>query len=75
VPYFLDTTPKWSNRGKLRNELQPMLNDMFGAGYLENLSVLGQDSEEMSLLAEKYIFAPFWEKLQWSEVSSTYKIC
>lgn len=45
-----------------------MLEDMFGSGYLENLSVLGEDSTEMSILAEKYIFAPFWEKLKWSEV-------
>jgi hypothetical protein len=25
VPYFKDTTPTWSNRGKLRNQLMPLL--------------------------------------------------
>jgi hypothetical protein len=25
VPYFKDTTPAWSTRGKLRNQLVPLL--------------------------------------------------
>jgi hypothetical protein len=25
IPYFKDTTPKWSTRGKLRNQLLPLL--------------------------------------------------
>jgi len=29
VPYFKDTTPSWSNRGKMRNSLLPLLSDMF----------------------------------------------
>lgn len=30
VAYFKDTTPKWSTRGKLRNQLQPLLQDVYG---------------------------------------------
>eukprot|EP01126_Amoeba_proteus_P044143 TRINITY_DN4889_c0_g1_i1.p1 TRINITY_DN4889_c0_g1~~TRINITY_DN4889_c0_g1_i1.p1 ORF type:complete len:797 (-),score=196.99 TRINITY_DN4889_c0_g1_i1:197-2494(-) len=70
VPYFLDTTPKWSNRGKLRNQVQPMLEDLFGSGYLNNLSTLGEDSTEMAKLAHKFIFGPFWRTLKCSEVAA-----
>ncbi|KAJ8530351.1 hypothetical protein ON010_g14562 [Phytophthora cinnamomi] len=38
IPYFKDTTPKWSTRGKLRNHLVPLLRDMYGDGFLNNLS-------------------------------------
>eukprot|EP01125_Pyxidicula_operculata_P013369 TRINITY_DN442_c0_g5_i3.p1 TRINITY_DN442_c0_g5~~TRINITY_DN442_c0_g5_i3.p1 ORF type:complete len:617 (-),score=190.29 TRINITY_DN442_c0_g5_i3:126-1976(-) len=68
IPYFLDTTPKWSNRGKLRNELQPMLKDIFGAGYLKNLTALGQDSNELQELTYTSIFRPFWDSIQRSNV-------
>ncbi|GAB5368517.1 hypothetical protein AAMO2058_001325900 [Amorphochlora amoebiformis] len=27
IPYFKDTTPKWSNRGRMRNELMPLLSE------------------------------------------------
>ena len=37
VPYFKDTTPKWSTRGKMRNQLIPLLKDMFGPGVLTKL--------------------------------------
>ena len=30
IPYFKDTTPSWSIRGKLRNKIIPVLNDTFG---------------------------------------------
>ena len=29
VPYFKDTTPDWSTRGKLRTKLLPLLEDMY----------------------------------------------
>jgi tRNA(Ile)-lysidine synthetase-like protein len=38
VPYFKDTTPAWSTRGKLRGSLQPLLAEMFGDGYARNLT-------------------------------------
>lgn len=30
VPYFCDTTPDWSMRGRFRNKLRPLLEDMYG---------------------------------------------
>jgi tRNA(Ile)-lysidine synthase TilS/MesJ len=32
VPYFKDSTPAWSTRGKLRNQLQPLLQHVYGEG-------------------------------------------
>lgn len=40
VPYFKDTTPEWSNRGKMRNKLIPLLQDIYGQGVLNTLSKL-----------------------------------
>lgn len=64
VPYFLDTTPKWSNRGRMRCEVQPLLADVFGAGYLKNISTIGGDSAELAELTVKYVFGPFWKTLR-----------
>jgi tRNA(Ile)-lysidine synthase TilS/MesJ len=38
VPYFKDTTPHWSTRGKLRNKLLPLLQEIYGEGSMNNLS-------------------------------------
>ena len=37
VPYFKDTTPEWSCRGQMRNEIFPKLKDCFGDQFTQNL--------------------------------------
>lgn len=44
VPYFLDTTPKWSRRGKMRNEIFPLLDNVFGVAWRDKLKQLGDQS-------------------------------
>ncbi len=61
VPYFRDTTPTWSTRGKLRNHLIPLLVDMYGLGCLNNLSSLAQESDSSRTMVEKTIYAPLWD--------------
>ena len=61
VPYFKDTTPKWSNRGRMRNELMPLLKDIFGNGVLNNLSNLSIESMEINKIAKDNIFLPYWK--------------
>lgn len=61
VPYFRDTTPKWSTRGKLRNHLVPLLQDMYGAGVLANLSKMAEQSEELNEMAFQTVFGPFFD--------------
>ena len=56
--YFKDTTPEWSTRGKMRNQLIPLLKDMFGPGVLSKLSILANDSDATNSMVEEYMFDP-----------------
>eukprot|EP01083_Nonionella_stella_P201395 736815_1 len=70
VPYFKDTTPKWSSRGRMRNELLPLLMDIFGDGFLHNLSTLSAESIQFKKMAQKNIFEPCWNTIQYSECAA-----
>lgn len=59
VPYFKDSTPSWSTRGKLRNQLVPLLIDMYGEGCLRNISALADQSDQMRDLVNSNIYEPF----------------
>ncbi|XP_063902475.1 uncharacterized protein LOC135122194 isoform X2 [Zophobas morio] len=63
VPYFKDTTPKWSNRGKLRSHLLPLLQEIYGSGVTSNLSSVARDSFELNEMTRRYIFQPFWDSV------------
>jgi len=59
VPYYKDTTPLWSTRGKLRNKLLPLLEEIYGDGSMNNLSNLAAESDECRTLMNKSMIAPF----------------
>ena len=59
VPYFKDTTPSWSTRGRLRRKLVPLLQDVYGDGVLSKLSSLAAEADEMNSLLDMSLFAPF----------------
>lgn len=59
VPYFKDTTPSWSTRGKLRRQLLPLLEDMYGEGFTRNLSMLAAESDNYFQLVTTNIYDPF----------------
>jgi tRNA(Ile)-lysidine synthetase-like protein len=63
VPYFLDTTPKWSRRGKMRNEIFPLLDSVFGADWHNKLKMLGDQSNEWSEYFSKYVIEPWLEEV------------
>ncbi|OWY92577.1 TRNA(Ile)-lysidine synthetase, partial [Phytophthora megakarya] len=69
IPYFKDTTPKWSTRGKLRNHLVPLLSDMYGEGFLNNLSALGAESTQCAELVDSQVLAPIMKSVGQSEVA------
>ncbi|RLN58049.1 hypothetical protein BBP00_00007212 [Phytophthora kernoviae] len=69
VPYFKDTTPKWSTRGKLRNHLVPLLRDMYGDGFLNNLSALGEESTQCAELVDSQVLAPIMRSVGTSEAA------
>lgn len=69
IPYFKDTTPAWSTRGKLRNQLVPLLAELYGDGFLNNLSNLGAESTQCGELVETNILAPIMETVGVTEVA------
>ena len=69
IPYFKDTTPKWSSRGRMRNELLPLLKDIFGDD-LHNLSTLSMESIQFNRMATENIFDPLWDKIKYSKCAA-----
>ncbi|CAI5718863.1 unnamed protein product [Peronospora effusa] len=69
IPYFKDTTPKWSTRGKVRNHLVPLLRDMYGDGFLNNLSALGAESTQCAELVDSQVLAPIMKSVGQSDVA------
>eukprot|EP01061_Rhynchopus_euleeides_P017111 TRINITY_DN28518_c0_g1_i1.p1 TRINITY_DN28518_c0_g1~~TRINITY_DN28518_c0_g1_i1.p1 ORF type:complete len:802 (+),score=246.48 TRINITY_DN28518_c0_g1_i1:138-2408(+) len=61
VPYFKDTTPSWSTRGKLRRNLLPCLKDTYGTGIEHNLHALALESDSMKGLLYGALVKPFME--------------
>lgn len=59
IPYFKDTTPEWSNRGKLRNKLFPLLQEIYGEKSLDNLLELGNKSDDWGIIIDKQIIQNF----------------
>lgn len=59
VPYFKDTTPRWSTRGKLRGRLLPLLAEVYGDGYARALSRLAAESSQLRALTERRSLGPF----------------
>jgi len=63
IPYFKNTTPNWSNRGKYREIIQPALINTFGDGVLTNLSKISQESDELHELIKNNIVLPYMKTI------------
>ena len=64
VPYFKDTTPNWSTRGKLRNKLLPLLQEIYGEGSMNNLSNLAVESDQARDLLHEAVLGPFLHQVE-----------
>lgn len=64
VPYFKDTTPHWSTRGKLRNRLLPLLEEIYGEGSMNNLSCLALESDQCRKLLYDISLRPFLDAVK-----------
>ena len=64
VPYFKDTTPHWSTRGKLRIKLLPLLEEIYGEGSMNNLSNLAIESDECRDLLYESMIGPFLDAVK-----------
>jgi hypothetical protein len=65
VPYFKDTTPHWSTRGKLRNKLIPLLEEIYGEGSMGQLSTLAIESDECRHLVHGSVLKPFLDQVSY----------
>lgn len=66
VPYFKDTTPKWSVRGKYRDIISPAIEDAFTLNVKENLLNISNQADEWNTLVEKEIIKPFIENIKFN---------
>jgi tRNA(Ile)-lysidine synthase TilS/MesJ len=64
VPYLKDTTPHWSTRGKLRNKLLPLLEEIYGEGSLGNLGNLAVESDACRNLVHSIALGPFLAQIR-----------
>mgnify|MGYP000014424400 FL=1 len=55
IPYFLDTTPDWSCRGKMRRNIFPQCDDCYTNTYKDAMLKLGRDSEDINNILHKYL--------------------
>lgn len=66
IPYFKDTTPKWSVRGKYRNTIFPALKDTFSETIKDNLLNLNKQSNDWNELIQEKIIIPFIKEIRWN---------
>ncbi|KAL1520769.1 hypothetical protein AB1Y20_022335 [Prymnesium parvum] len=69
VPYFKDSTPAWSTRGKLRNQLMPLLREVYGEGVFVHLSSLARESSQCRDLVQPHLLEPFWRAVRVSSIA------
>jgi len=63
VPYFKDTTPDWSNRGVLRRQLFPKLEERYG-NFKKNLLNIGKASDDWRGIIYDEIIKPFLDNIK-----------
>lgn len=62
IPYFLDTTPDWSCRGKMRRKIFPQCSDCYTNKYKDNLLKIGKESDELNIIINQYILKDLIDK-------------
>ena len=73
VPYFKDSTPKWSIRGKYRNKITPVLEDAFPA-LKSNLLELSNQSKMWNTLVYEIIVDPFLKTVRYNNNECVFNI-
>ena len=64
IPYLKDTTPDWSNRGKMRRRFIPETIEQFGYNIDNKLLYVSDTLESYDKLLEKKIFKPFYNTVE-----------
>lgn len=74
VPYFKDTTPEWSVRGRYRNQIYPLLQQTFSYSIKENLLGLSKQSYDWNELIMDEIINPFLNSISYQDKKCTFRI-
>ena len=74
IPYFKDTTPDWSIRGKYRNVIYPSIENAFTKNVKNNLLNLSRQSNEWNELIEFQLIVPFMKKVNFDENNISFDI-
>ena len=74
VPYFKDSTPTWSIRGKYRNQISPLLKDTFSENIKKNLLNLSRQSDEWNEIIFKEIIDPFIKTVNFTTTQCSFNI-
>ena len=69
IPYFLDTTPNWSVRGKFRRAILPKLFDTFSGstGLKKNLLSIAKESDEWGTLIQTRFINKYLELIKFTD--------
>lgn len=59
IPYFIDTTPKWSKRGKVRNKVFPLIENIYNGTFKQKLKDIGRQSNELNRIIYNSIILPW----------------
>jgi len=73
VPYFKDTTPHWSVRGKYRNKIYPQLENAFPA-LKSNLLELSNQSLMWNTLVQEHLVEPFLKTVNYGENKCVFNV-
>lgn len=71
IPYFLDTTPEWSCRGKMRSNIFPQCTDCYTDIYKENLIKLASNGQELGNIVNEYIINDILKSVTYNKNSFT----
>jgi tRNA(Ile)-lysidine synthetase-like protein len=63
IPYFLDTTPTWSRRGRMRNEIFPLFDNVFSKSWRVKLKDLGEQSNNWGEYIKEYVITPWYKEI------------
>ena len=64
IPYFLDTTPDWSCRGKMRRRIFPECEECYSNNFKNSLLKIGKDSDELKDIINNNIIQPIIDKIK-----------
>lgn len=63
IPYLKDTTPDWSNRGRMRKEFIPASHKQFGAIIDTKIIEMSDNLKSYKSLIDKKIIKPFYDSI------------